>query len=157
VNAFNFEVVFLFGNPPPTIVYDVDVYADAAGMPGTTTCSYSTIAGTLDASATNLSIALPSACALAQGTYWVSLTPVLDNPPQSFWSNASGSAIGAEAVWRNPSGGFATACSTWSEVSTCTTSSAGVIGGGNPNFLFQVIGSVGINSGCQPSGICLTS
>ncbi len=161
VSGFNFQVAFIDQNgqpaqPPASIVYAIDVYADAGGAPGAASCSYPSVTGALNAGARNLSIALPAICSLTQGAYWVSMTPVFDYPPQSFWSNASGAAIGSAGVWRNPSGGFGTACSSWSELSMCITSSSFSIGGGNPNYLFQVIGAVG-GGGCDPSGICLTS
>ena len=155
VSAFNFQVAFDQSSvptpPPAIIVYGVDVYADAGGVPGAASCSYPGVAGTLDASNTSLSISLPAPCPLAQGTYWVSLKPVFDFPPQSFWSNESGAPIGHEGVWQE-AGGFGTACTSWSAVSTCSG-----VGGGNPNYLFQVIGSVGSPAGCNPGGICLVS
>ncbi len=93
--------------PPASATYDIDVYADAGGAPGAAACAYSGLSGVLDATDTSLSVSLSSPCILSQGTYWVSLQAVLDFPPQSFWSNASGSTIGNEAVWRE-GGGFGT-------------------------------------------------
>jgi hypothetical protein len=161
VSAFNFQVAFLQSGiptpPPPTIVYNVDVFPDAGGAPGgSATCSASGVTGTLDGTNTSLSIAMPSACFLAQGTYWVSMTPVFDFPPQSFWSNQSGATLGNEGVWQNPNGGFGTSCSSWSPISTCVGS--GTIGGGNPNYLFQVVGAVGGGGGtCGAGDLCLVT
>lgn len=162
VSAFNFQVIFIDDAglptaPPPTALYNIDVYADAANIPGTLSCSYTGVTGTVDATNTNLTIALPSNCSLAQGAYWLSVTPVFDYAPQAFWSNASGVAIGNAGVWRNPSGGFGTGCAAWSELSTCTTSSGFTIGAGNPNYLFQVVGAVGAAAGCNAGELCLVS
>jgi hypothetical protein len=154
VSAFNFQVGYFTTSgsmpPPPGAMYDIGIYDDASGTPGAPTCSYSGLPGTVDPSNSNLSISLSSPCVLAQGTYWVSLQAVFDFPPQAFWSNVSGSAIGNEAVWRE-SGGFGTSCASWTSISTCA------IGGSNPNFLFQVVGSAGSTGGCTPGGICLAA
>jgi hypothetical protein len=154
VSAFNFQVGFFTTSgsvpPPAGTTYDIGIYDDANGSPGPAVCSYSALPGALDPTNTNLSVSLSSSCVLAQGTYWVSLQAALDYPPQAFWSNASGSPIGHEAVWRE-AGGFATGCTSWTPVSTCG------VGSGNPNLLFQVIGSAGSSGSCTLGGICLAT
>jgi len=61
------------------------------------------------------------------------------------------SVIGAEALWRE-GGAFATGCTAWSPVSACNN-----VGGGNPNLLFQVLGSAGSGGSCAAGDICLVS
>ncbi|MET0231243.1 MAG: hypothetical protein ABW186_09965 [Rhodanobacteraceae bacterium] len=154
VSAFNFQVGFFTTSgtmpPPAGATYEIGIYEDASGSPGAAACAYSGLSGSLDPTNTNLSVSLSSPCALAQGTYWVSLQAVFDFPPQAFWLNAPGSAIGNEAVWRE-AGAFGTTCASWTPISTCA------VGSSNPNFLFQVVGSIGSTPGCNPGGICLVT
>lgn len=154
VSAFNFTVSFTAA-PPPTITFDVNVYPNAAGLPGATaTCSYDSVPGVI-VGGTALSVALPSACALPQGTYWVALQGNVDFPPQMFWSNKPDAGLGSNAAWRNPGDGFAAGCPSWSDVTTCGGTSP--VGGGNPAYLFQVVGAVGGGGGddCTAGELCL--
>lgn len=160
VSAFNFQVTFSAGGvptpPPPTIVYNVTVFADSAGLPGAAECTYTGVTGTLDGTNTSLSIALTPICSLTQGTHWVSLEASFDFPPQSFWSNASGTVLGNEGAWQNPGDGFATGCTSWTSISSCGGSTP--VGGGNPNYLFQVVGAVGGGGGtCGAGDLCLVT
>jgi hypothetical protein len=41
-------------------------------------------------------------------------------------------------VWRNPNDGFESGCTTFTAMTTC-----GVGGGVSPDFLFQIVGTVG--------------
>ncbi|HEX7769232.1 MAG TPA: hypothetical protein VF422_04300 [Dokdonella sp.] len=154
VSAFNFTVSFTAA-PPPTITYDVNVYPDSSGLPGATaTCSYTAIPGVVTGG-TGLSVALPSACSLPQGTYWVALQANVDFPPQMFWSNKPDAGLGSNGAWRNPGGGFGAGCPNWADITTCGGSSP--VGGGNPAFLFQVVGAVGGGGGdeCTAGELCL--
>ena len=148
VSGLNLQVSFS-GAPPGGITYDVDIYPDSAGSPGAVaTCSYPDMAGTLDGSATALSLSLPAACNLAQGTYWVSVLPNLTFPPQSFWSVDVDPTIGAPGVWRNPGDAYGTGCTAWSPTTSC--------GFAETNYLFQIIGAVGGGGGgCTAGELCL--
>lgn len=163
VTQLNAQVAFLnSGSPSPVpsgTVYDVTFYADNAGAPAATPvpgCAYGGLAGTLDAAQNNLQVPLIPACRLDAGTYWVALAPNYHFPPQGFWAMESGAAINAAARWRNPGAGYGTPCTSWSPLSACTGFAPdNPIGGGNRNFLFQVVGSVNGNGGCGSGGICL--
>ena len=160
VSAFNFQVTFSSNGiptpPPPTVVYNVTVFADSAGLPGAAECTYTGVTGTLDGSNTSLSIALTPICSLTQGTHWVSLEASFDFPPQSFWSNASGTVLGNEGAWQNPGDGFATGCTSWTSISSCGGSTP--VGGGNPNYLFEVVGAIGGGGGdCGAGDLCLVA
>jgi len=157
VSAFNFQV-FPSSSPPadPSLAtYDIDVYADAAGLPGgTTVCSYDAVSGTVDPAITSLSISLPTTCHLPPGTYWVSMIVNLDFVAggQIFWSLSSQSpAPNANAAWENPGDAFGTGCTSWGDNAVCGAAS------GLTTALFQVVGSVGSGATCTPSGICLES
>jgi hypothetical protein len=160
VSAFNFQVTFSAGGiptpPPAGIVYNVTVFADGGGLPGAAECTYTGVPGVLDGTFTSLSVALTPICSLTQGTHWVSLEASFDFPPQSFWSNQSGTTLGNEGAWQNPGDGFGTGCTAWTSISSCGGSSP--VGGGNPNYLFQVVGAVGGGGGdCGAGDLCLVT
>jgi len=161
VSAFNFAVTFRIGVPDTGITYNVDVYADAAGVPGgSPVCSASAVTGTLDGTNTSLSITMPSACSLAAGTYWVSLQANMDfstDNNQMYFSDWSpGTVPNSDSKWENPGDGFATGCTTWSSLATCvSTSTTQPVGGGNTAFGFQVIGAVGGGGTCGAGALCL--
>jgi hypothetical protein len=157
VSGFNFLVSAT--SDPSSATYDIVVLPDAGGVPGASpVCSYPAAAGVLDGTNTSLSVSLPTACVLSQGTYWIEMVVNLDFTAggQVFWSdNSAGS--GANSKWQNPGGGFGTTCSTWSDLIDCGPSSSPV-GGGQTAFNFQVIGAVGGGGGtCDAGDLCLVS
>ena len=148
VSGLNLQTSFSAA-PPGGITYDVNFYADSGGAPGATAaCSYPGISGTLDGTATALSISLPAPCDLAQGTYWLSVVPNMTWPPQFYWSLDANATIGAPGQWRNPGDGYASGCTAWSPTTAC--------GFAETNYLFQVIGAVGGGGGgCNAGELCL--
>jgi len=100
-------------------------------------CSYSGIAPTDTLG--SFTIALPTACILAPGTYWVEVqtNQSFASFGQHFWSNRS-TQTGSESAWRNPGDGFATGCTTYAPQTIC-----GVGGGASPDLLFEIWGTVG--------------
>jgi hypothetical protein len=151
VSAFNFQVSV---GDPSTATYDINVYPDAGGLPGASTvCAYPALAGTV-AGGTALSVALPTACHLPPGTYWVSMIANLDVlvGGQLFWSLDSRTGMGAPAAWENPGDGFGTGCTVWTDNST------GCAGSGLQTAEFQVIGAIGSGGGtCDAGDLCLVS
>lgn len=122
--------------------FDVAIYPDAAGLPaGAPTCTYAgltAVSGTGPLGGT-VELVLPSTCVLPEGTYWFAATANLDfgTGGQIFWSNFAEPAIGNPGVFRNPGDGFGSGCTTFTPTPTC------LVGGGQPNFIFQVIGVTG--------------
>jgi hypothetical protein len=121
----------------PTSV-DVWFYADDAGYPADSpTCTYLDQATATPAS---LDVTLPAPCSLAAGKWWLAVQ-VNQNfgggNGQHFWSNRT-VATNDGGVWRNPGDGFGTGCVDWERQTTC-----GVGGGTNPDFLFQIHGTIG--------------
>lgn len=115
----------------------VDFYLDAAGVPaGATTCSFPGLVPTADA-AGSLTLDLPASCNLAAGnTYWVAIQCSMTfggGGGQHFWSNRTATS-NSGAVWRNPGDGFGTGCVNFTPMSVCG------VGGGFPDFLFQIWG-----------------
>ncbi|HSM51002.1 MAG TPA: DUF11 domain-containing protein [Thermoanaerobaculia bacterium] len=121
----------------PTSV-DVTFYADSATFPGAVVCSYP---GLIPAGSTTMTVTLPTVCELPQGTFWLGFQ-VNQNfgggNGQVFWSNRT-TQSGSGGVWRNPLDGFGSGCTSWGRQTTC-----GVGGGTNPDFLFQILGEVGV-------------
>ncbi len=114
----------------------VNIYPDAAGMPGASAaCSFS---ATATVAAATTTIPLAGGCSLAAGTYWVAVSVQLDFTPngQIFWSNRN-TQTNSLSVWRNPGDGFATGCTNWGTVPACN------VGGAFPDFQFQILGAIG--------------
>ena len=117
---------------------NVAFYADAGGVPAAAPesgCEYlglTTYTDTLG----DLEITFP-ACNLGPGMYWYAQQVRQDFNPngQHFWSNRA-IISNSPAVWRNPGDGFATGCVAWEEMQICR------VGGGFPDFLFQILGEV---------------
>src|SRR6266540_4638945 len=141
---------FVFGLPGfgfvrnPGLV-DIRVYPDASGEPGEpAVCSYDGIAATQHGTV-QTRVPLPTPCALGPGRYWVSLQPrdaflrwsvAFHNPfPPPF-------VLGAHAHWRNPSDGWGTGCTDWSDITTCLVDGEPIAGTFESNALFQVCGVV---------------
>ncbi|MBO9662684.1 hypothetical protein [Dokdonella sp.] len=156
VSGFNFPVTFANGEPDDGTTYDVDVYADASGKPDDGTaplCSANGVAGTLDASSTALSIALPATCSLPPGHYWVTLQGNVDfgiSNNQMYWSAFSPATLpGSIAQWKNPGGGYEIGCTSWTALDSCGDFT-------DTSFGFEVVGAVGAGDACPADGICLS-
>jgi hypothetical protein len=155
VSGVNFQVSYT--TPPSGDNYDVSIYEDASGSPGTPSCEYASVSGVLDASETELSIALPAPCELAPGRYWVAFSSNLNFPPYAYWMAGQGAAVDDIANWRNAGDGDGTGCTDWSPMSSCVTPGSMTIGSGDSNLLFQIIGAVGASSGCGAGQLCLVT
>jgi hypothetical protein len=152
VGAFNFQIRADDAIAPRT--FDVLVRADDDGRPGANVvCSALGQNGVL-ADATRLSVAFASPCALKQGSYWVQVVANA-GAGQVFWSTGALPGRGAPAQWRNGGGGFATGCSSWSDLGACVQNGVKT-GGGHNALLFQVVGAVG-GGGCGADDVCLTA
>jgi hypothetical protein len=120
----------------------VNVYPDAAGIPGAV-AACSSPAAVADVGAATTALTLASPCSLGAGTYWVAVSVDVSfaTSGQIFWSNRL-TQSNSLAVWRNPGDGFGSGCTDWTSMATCTG-----IGGNFPDFLFQVVGTVGGGGG----------
>jgi len=154
VSAFNFAVTFQDGAPDPGTTYNVNVFADAGGVPNDAVpprCAGVDLSGTLDATHTALSVALPTACLLPAGLYWVVLQANLNasvSENKMYWSSwRSATPPGAPAHWKNPSDAFFTGCLTWRPTTRCGYT-------GNTQG-FEVVGAIGGGGACTVDGICL--
>lgn len=135
---------------PGSATVDVTIRQNSPGggdpdLPGAAVCTYVDLVpvdtlGSFD-------ITLPTPCIIGPGTYWVELQTAQNfgSNGQHFWSNRS-TQTGSESVWRNPGGGFTTPvdCTNFTPQTACNVGS-----GLNPDFLFQISGTLG---GLAPPG-----
>jgi hypothetical protein len=145
-NSWTVSEVDMHGAPfngnvqPPT--FNVVFYADAAGSPGAVVATRAGIVPTITAADNgHFNYALPVAptVVLSPGTYWVSIVARLDFNGGGQWGwQIRTVQSGSPAKWRNPGGGFATACSAFATRTTCIPSSAG-----NPDQSFRIVGDAG--------------
>lgn len=110
----------------------VTIFDDAGGAPGAAHCTYMSN-GYTDDGAGNFFMALPAACFLPAGTYWVDAQGQVDygTGGQYFWG-LEGVQTGAEGVWRNPGNGFGNGCVVFTARSSC--------GYTIPDYSFQIWG-----------------
>jgi len=119
--------------------WDVVIYADSGGMPGTEVFSQAGIAATSDV-AGDVTIDLAPVAILPAGTYWLSVVCNMNFNPdgQWFWTTRAVQA-GGPYHWEDRDGLFGvTACPTWGPGATV----CGVGGGLDPDLLFMLNGTV---------------
>jgi hypothetical protein len=149
VTGFNFLTFNYYGTLVDNIA-DVYVYPDASGVPAVApVCSSvgSTNNPTDNGDGTTLAgITLNAPCALAAGTYWVSVAfqntgGLFGNWPYS-WGLVTGTN-NSEGVYRQPDGGGV--CTDWGAISTCFDVSA--IDPPPTGYSYQVLGTTGGGGG----------
>ena len=121
VSGFRFTVFGNNGNPlPPTVNLRV-LADDGAGRPGGDAVCSATRVPAISVGGDEVAVSLPGACRLPPGTYWVawSFADVnIASPILGFWS-AVPQQHNQPAVWRNPGGALASACTNWSTFAQC--------------------------------------
>jgi len=122
-----------FNGDGPAVSETVTFYADANGVPGEVENTQTVVGAD---SAGSFTIPLEK-FALPQGHYWVSVQANMDFNPGGEWAwetrnvqNATG------AVWQNPGDGFATGCTSWTNLLTC------IAAGEGPDLMFSLSGTV---------------
>lgn len=136
-----------FNGSGPADSFDVTIYNDAGGVPGTVACSESGLSYTNTGG--SWQIALNPGCNVSTGTYWVSAKANMAffSGGEFGWTAFSGGA-GAGAVWENPDGGISPGCTTWMSLSAgCFSIPVG------DAFSFAIVGHVNTGGG---GGISLT-
>jgi uncharacterized repeat protein (TIGR01451 family) len=137
---------------PGGATVDVNFYTDNGGTPlgGTQVCTYAAVTPTID-NLGSLTVDLPMPCELDSGLNWVAIqvNQNFGSFGQHFWSNRSVQSF-APSKWRNPGGGFATGCVDWANQAGTQdgnpATGCGVGGGTNPDFLFSLVGVLGVPS-----------
>jgi hypothetical protein len=126
-----------FNGPGPAASVHVAFYANSGSLPGAPVagCDYPAVVPVDTAG--SFSITLAPVCALAPGTYWVSVVANMDFTPNGQWGWTDRTVTSNNpAAWRNPGGGFALpACTGFApRAATCG------IGAGSPDQVFSLSG-----------------
>lgn len=126
-----------FGGTGPAASVHVAFYANSGTLPGAPVagCDYPAVAPVDTAG--SFSLPLAPVCALAPGTYWVSVVANMDFTPGGQWGWTDRTVTSNNpAVWRNPGGGFAIPACTGFAPKTATCG----IGAGAPDQIFSLSG-----------------
>jgi uncharacterized repeat protein (TIGR01451 family) len=122
----------------PAPDWDVNVYADGGGLPGTLVASATAVVAASDVGG-DVTLDLATSLDLPAGTYWLSVNANMAfgaDTEQWFWSTRTVQS-GQPYHWQDPLNLFATGCTTWMPgASVC-----GVGGGVDPDLLFQISGT----------------
>lgn len=125
-----------FNGAGPADSFNVFIYQDAAGLPGTLV--YTGLAQAYTTSNDiDFVITLSPAAVLTEGTYWVSVQVRMDFGVGGQWGwNDRTVQSGSPAAWQNPGGGFGTPCTSWGVRTVC-------LAGGSPDNMFRLAGTLG--------------
>src|SRR5690606_16444180 len=119
----------------PALGVNVYIYADAGGEPGSEVAAFTDLGFTTSGVAA-MTVNLPAPVVLPEGTYWLSVQPVMDFSIDGYWSWwTEGVQIGASAQWRNPEDGWGTGCTDWNPITSCWNDE-------DPDLTFQIYGTV---------------
>jgi N-acetylneuraminic acid mutarotase len=124
-----------FGGAGPATSWNVFIYADSGGFPGTQV--YSTLNQPVTVSGTTFTVSLSPAAVLASGTYWIEIQANMTFATEGEWGWTDRSVqSNNEAKWQNPAGGFAV-CPSWTDKLTCIPTSLG------PDQVYRINGTIG--------------
>jgi VWFA-related protein len=132
---------FYFGNGPrgPAGSVNVFIYGDQGNLPGSLLCTYRRLRPVSGLANGNFTLDLPQPCLVATGRYWVAVQANMDFPAAGQWGWRERTQ-GRErtSVWRNPGGGYNTACdgNFGRRTQTCRV-------GNQPDFVFRLRGTSG--------------
>lgn len=119
---------------------NVSFYGDGGGLPDRTNvlCEYNGLLPGVDYTDAggSHSITLPTVCNIGGDTlawFQVYTNQNFGSFGQHFWSNRT-VASNNNAAWKNVGNGFGTGCVDWTDMTFCG------VGGGFPDFLFQILG-----------------
>ncbi len=126
-----------FNGPGPAPTVHVAFYNNSGTLPGAAiaACDYPAIVPVDTVG--SFSMTLAPVCALAPGTYWVSVVANMDFAPNGQWGWTDRTVTSnSPAAWRNPGGGFATPCTVafGARAATCG------IGATAPDQMFSLFG-----------------
>ena len=121
-----------FNGAGPASSVNVYIYANAGGRPGTMLFG-KTVWPSWGRSTGDFGLAVDPAPKLGPGTYWLSVQANLDLTRAGQWGwTLRGATSYNRSTWRNPGGGFATACGGWAARAVC-----GAAGDG-PDLVFRI-------------------
>ena len=122
-----------FNGVGPATDWNVFIYADSGGLPGTQV--YSTLNQPVTVSGTTFTVNLSPAACLAEGTYWIEIQANMTFATQGEWGWTDRTVqSNSGAAWQNPGGGFAI-CPTWTNKLTCIPTAGG------PDQVYRINGT----------------
>ena len=129
-----------FNGSGPAFDWNVFIYTDNAGLPGTQV--YSTLNQPVTVSGTTFTVNLTPAAVLGAGTYWIEIQANMDFTTQGEWGWTDRTVqSNGPAAWQNPGGGFGI-CPTWTAKLTCIPTASG------PDQVYRINGTTGGGGPC---------
>jgi len=128
-----------FNGPGPANSWNVFVYTDSGGLPGTQI--YNLLNAPVTVNGTTFTANLTPAAVLSAGTYWIEIQPNMDFGTQGEWGWSDRTVqSNSPAAWQNPGGGFGI-CPTWTTKTVCIPTAGG------PDQVYRINGTTG-GGGC---------
>jgi len=125
-----------FNGSGPADSFNVFIYVDSGGLPGTQV--YSTLNQTWTQTGTTFTVDLSPAAVLTPGTYWIEIQANMTFSVGGQWGWTDRTVLSnSPAAWQNPGGGFGTPCTTWGQRgATCG------IDPGVPDQVYRINGTI---------------
>ncbi len=128
-----------FNGVGPAFDWNVFIYTDSGGLPGTQV--YSALNQPVTVNSTTFTVNLTPAAVLSEGTYWIEIQANMDFATQGEWGWSDRTVqSNGPAAWQNPGGGFAI-CPTWTAKLTCIPTAGG------PDQVYRINGTTGGGGG----------
>jgi hypothetical protein len=130
-----------FNGPGPATDWNVFIYTDSGGLPGTQIFSATNIP--IVQVGTTFTANLTPAAVLSEGTYWIELQANMTFVPQGEWGWTDRTVQSNNpAAWQNPGGGLGV-CPTWApKLAVCIPTASG------PDQVYRINGTTGGGGGC---------
>lgn len=126
--------VYFNGSGPATSVH-VTIYKSKNGAPGESAIVSDQDGITGNFSSGSFAITLPTKVTLKPGKYWVSVQANMDFGVGGEWGWETSNTLKKVAdMWKNPGDGFATGCTSYTDLLTCIPSGEG------PSYMFALKG-----------------
>src|SRR5947207_4014726 len=124
-----------FNGPGPATDWNVFIYTDSGGLPGTQV--YSTLNQPVTVVGTTFTVNLTPAAVLSAGTYWLEIQANMTFGTQGEWGWTDRTVqTGNSAAFQNPGGGLGV-CPTWTAKLTCIPTATG------PDQVYRINGTTG--------------
>jgi N-acetylneuraminic acid mutarotase len=141
VESIDADGVYFNGSGPANS-FNVFIYTDSGGLPGTQV--YSTLNQTWTQVGTTFTVNLSPAAVLAPGHYWIEIQANMTFSVGGQWGWTDRTLqSNSPAAWQNPGGGFGTPCTTWGQRGASCGIDPGV-----PDQVYRLNGTTGGGGGC---------
>src|SRR5438874_1227275 len=129
-----------FNGVGPAFDWNVFIYTDSGGLPGTQV--FSALNQPVTVVGTTFTVTLPSPAVVSAGTYWIEIQANMDFATQGEWGWTDRTVqSNGPAAWQNP-GGFFGVCPTWTAKLTCIPTASG------PDQVYRINGTTGGGGPC---------